>query len=343
MNKNSNDPQPNESSLRLLKALGVLDSSNQITPEAYIGYVMRLPVNEQAQALGIPLIVLPPPRGEDGPEKVVTKFFSRERGLHVDGGYEESYLLRSFITSVVSGFNARKKKHSITQEQIAELSQEISGLTEGQVIRRLEENNVVFQPHFGWAYSILMPESTEQAPYSMASLRSRFYKANCYRLPAAATNDLEGNKVRCEEYLRSKERAEQYARNMIAYLWLWRSLSPAEWASLVAVVLENWDKMASGWPDINVVSPEAGLILIEVKGKDKLHTSQVYTLLKLREVLGPHRVAIAWANRIAKDLPFDNSEHQESIWEWLRTPPEKRSNMLKHPEHFYCASKALLI
>jgi hypothetical protein len=343
MAEHSENSHPSENSLRLLKALGVLDSSNRITPEAYIGYVTRLPVNEQAQAIGIPLILLPAPRGDDGPEKVVAKFFSKERGLHVDGGYEESYLLRSFITSVVPGFNARKKKHLISNEQIAEISREVSGLTEGQVIRRLEKNNVVFQPHFGWAYSIKMPETADHAPYSESELRSRFYKATCYRLPEAVINDLEGNEARCGEYLKSKERAEQYAKNMLTYLWLWRSLSPAEWQSLIAVVLENWDKMASGWPDINVVSPESGLILIEVKGKDKLHTSQVYTLLKLREVLGPHRVAIAWANRIAKDLPFDNSEHQESVLAWLRTPPDQRSNTLKHPSNFYCVSKSLLI
>lgn len=341
MAENPDQQHLDEGSIKLLRALGVLDGQNHVTPEAYIGFVTRRPVNEQAQALGIPLVLLPPPRGEESPESTVSKFFSKEKGLHVDGGYEESYLLRSFITSVAVGFNAKKKKHSLSHEKVAAIAKTVSTLTEEQVIRLLEENNVVFQPHFGFAYSIQMPERADESPYTMEKLIERFFKAACYQLEEPAINDLEENEARCNEFLRSKEGAKHYAKLMLTYLWVWRSLSSFEWSSLIKVVLENWDKMATGWPDINIVGPETGLILVEVKGKDKLHTSQVYTLLKLKEVLGPQRFAIAWVNRIA--MGVENREHQESVWEWVRTSPENRANTIKHPKSFYCASKVLLL
>lgn len=329
--------------LALMKALGIIDAQGRLTPEAYVGYVTRLRVNEQAQALGLPLIVLPPPSKKSSPEKKVADFFSKDKTLYVDGGFEESYMLRSFITSIAVGFNARKRKHKLSNSEIQAIADEVSALSEEEVIRRLEENNVVFQPHFGWAYSIRMPDAAPDVPYDAEKLVRRFRDSICYQLEAPSINDLEGNKQRCTQYIRSKTRAKQYADLMLSYLWLWRSLSPLKWADLVRVSLENWDKMATGWPDINIVSPDYGLILVEAKGKDKLHTSQVYTLLKLREVLGPERIAIAWTNRIVYDLPLCNFEHQDSVWRWIRTRPERRKNNLKHPGTFYSADKALLM
>lgn len=328
--------------LALLKALGVISSDGRATPEAYVGYISRLRVNEQAQALGLPLIVLPPPIGKSNPEKKVATFFAKDKTLYVDAGFEESYMLRSFIGSIVPDFNVRKKKHNLSTSKIELITSEVSALSEYDVIRRLEENNVVFQPHFGWAYSIGMPASAPDAPYDLEKLVSRFFSASCYQLDSPSINDLEGNRNRCMKYIRSKTRAKQYADLMLKYLWLWRSLPPKTWSELIQVSLENWERMSTGWPDINIVSPEHGLILVEVKGKDKLHTSQIYTLLKLREVLGPERVAIAWANRIIHELPISNSMHQKSVWSWLKTPQEKRINNIAHPGFFYNPEQSLL-
>lgn len=328
--------------IALLKVLGVVNSDGGVTPEAYIGYIARLRVNEQAQALGLPLIILPAPISKSNPEKKVAAFFSKDKSLYVDAGFEESYLLKSFLGSIYPGFNLRKQKADLSISEIETVSSKVFDLSEGDVVKCLEENNPVFQPHFGWAYRIKMPESALDAPYNNEKLVSRFNSACCYQLESPSINDLPGNESRCKEYLGSNKRAKQYADLMLKYILLWRSLSPKKWSELVKVCLENWDKMSAGWPDINILSPEYGLIVIEVKGMDKLHASQIYTLLKLREVLGPERVAVAWANRIANDLPFDNLQHQDSVWKWVRTTPELRANNLAHPEFFYDSNKAIL-
>lgn len=341
MADNSKSEPPPIKDLGLLQALGVVSSDGGVTPEAYIGYISRLRVNEQAQALGLPLIILPAPIKKSSPEKKVAAFFSKDKTLYVDAGFEESYLLRSFMGSMVLNFNVRKKKHDLFKPEIDSIASEVTALSEGDVIRRLEENNAVFQPHFGWAYSIRMPASALYAPYDLGKLISRFYSASCYQLDSPSINDLPGDERRCKEYLNSKKTAKQYAELMLKYLWLWRSLPPEKWSELIKVCLEDWDKMSTGWPDINILSPEHGLVLVEVKGKDKLHTSQIYTLLKLRDVLGPERVAVAWANRIAHDLPIANSLHQESVWRWLKTAPELRVSSIAHPEFFYDSKKSL--
>jgi hypothetical protein len=341
MTDNSKEESLPTKDLALLQALGVVGSDGAVTPEAYIGYISRLRVNEQAQALGLPLIILPPPVAKSSPEKKVATFFSKDSTLYVDAGFEESYMLKSFIGSMVPNFNVRKKKHDLSKQEIDAIASQIAVLSEGEVIRRLEENNVVFQPHFGWAYSIRMPKLALDAPYDLEKLISRFYSANCYQLDCPSVNDLPGDERRCKEYLKSRKRAKQYGELMLKYLWLWRSLPPEKWSALIMVCLQHWDKMSTGWPDINILSPKHGLVLVEVKGKDKLHTSQIYTLLKLRDVLGPSRVAIAWANRIAYDLPIANSDHQESVWKWLTTPPELRVNSIAHPEFFYDPRKSL--
>lgn len=328
--------------LNRLQALGIIDEQNRITPEAYVGYISRLPVSRQAEALGLPLILLPPPKIEESPEAKVIKFFSKDKEIYVDGGYEESYLLKSFIGSITESFDSRRRKHSLTPAEIDSAAEKVAGLTESKVMRLLEKNNVVFQQHFGFSHGIKMPQRIEVGEIDFAYLKRRFNSASCYKFLDAALNDLAGDEKRCIEYLAAPSSSTQYAENMIRYIWLWRSLSPLEWRSLIKVVLANWEKMATGWPDLNLVSPTYGLILVEVKGKDKLHTSQIYTLLRLRDVLGPERVAIAWTNAVASDIPFDNAQHQRSVWEWVRAGNRRKDHHIENWLQFYNASKALV-
>ena len=326
--------------IQLLQKLGVLDENCDVTPEGFIGFITRMPVNEQAQALGLPLILLPPHPDNRKPEAKVVDFFSKDKKLSIYGGFGESYLLRSFISSVVGEFEERKRKHKISKEQIDLIATRVLGYSESDIIHLIEKNNVVFQRHFGWVYSIEYPPISDHESYFPKDLISRFSKCTYYKLPMPPTNDQEQAEIDVREYLLSKTRAKQYAKQMLDYLYVWRSLTPQHWARFIRMVLTHWDKMSTGWPDINIVSPHGGLVLIEVKGKDKLHTSQIFTLLKLREVLGPERVAIAWVNRVARDLSFDNSKHRASALEWINTPSHTRTNSLLHPKGFYDLSKS---
>ena len=86
----------------------VLSVQKGATPEAYVGYISRLRVNEKAQTLGLLLIVLPPPIGKSNPEKKVATFFANDKNLYVGAGFEESYILRSFIGSITPDFIVRK-------------------------------------------------------------------------------------------------------------------------------------------------------------------------------------------------------------------------------------------
>ena len=179
-----------------------------------------------------------------------------------------------------------------------------------------------------------------QESYSIGDLLARFSKCAHYKLSMPPLNDQAQAEKEVMEYLSSKIRAKQYAKQMSDYLYVWRSLTSQHSARFIKTVLTHWDKMSTGWPDINIVSQHGGFVLIEVKGKDKLHTSQVFTLLKLREVLGPERVAIAWVNRIARELSFDNALHRASALEWINAPHHERTNSLLHPANFYNPSKS---
>nr|WP_281721956.1 hypothetical protein [Nitrosomonas nitrosa] len=330
------------STLRQLKILGVLDEKNEITPEAYVGHIVRLPVNRQAESLGLPLILLPPPSGDESPESKVILFFKKDKDIVVDGGFEESYLVKSFITSITQTFDSRRRKHILTPEEIEIVSKKVHSLTDWDVLRLIEENNVAFQPHFGWSHTIKMSTQVEDGVIDLPLLKRRFKLASCVKLPQPAINDLLGDEHRCNEYLKDPARASQYAENMIRYLWLWRALSKDEWENLIRVVLSNWERMSTGWPDLNLISPAYGLLMVEVKGKDKLHNSQIYTLLRLREVLGPQRIAIAWANAISRDLPFDNRQHQASVWSWIRSGSARQTVQIENWSQFYNPNRALI-
>jgi len=331
----------NENKIALLQVLGILDGLGEITPEAYIGYINRLPLNRQAEAMGIPLFLLPPPNKCDDPESKVSRFFSKDKELVVDSGFEESYLVKSFIGSIAGGFEVRKRKHSLKKSDIEQISKRISSYSEGDVVFMLEKYNEVFHPHFGFVYSIKFPKEFNGTKITYEDLFSRFKSTTYYKLDNAPINDQEGALIEAKGFLKSKRRANQYASNMMQYIILWRSLTPSKWADLVRTVLENWDKMYSGWPDINIVSSDVGLLFVEVKGKDKLHTSQIFTLLKLREILGANMVAIAWSNRVAYELPFDNQEHQRDIRGWLYLDEMEREKVNFHPLFFYDKNKSL--
>ena len=74
------------------------------------------------------------------------------------------------------------------------------------------------------------------------------------------------------------ENISTYIHYSQSCLSVWRSLSRKSWYQLAKVTLTDWDKMYAGWPDITIHSPSEGLSLVE---------------LKLKEVLGPNRIAIA--------------------------------------------------
>lgn len=327
--------------LEVLRSLGVLDEDLEVSPEAFVGYITRLPVNKQAEAMGLPLIVLPPLPNDGKPERKVIAFLSNNKELEVSGGFGESYLLRSFISSLIGEFNERKRTHSLTRVQIDSIVARIINFTEQNVVHLLEQNNVVFQRHFGFAYGLRYPEVPKIDRFSKTDLLERFKNIRHYKFDNAAINDLAASEAEATEYLSNNTNAARYAEQIVSYLYLWRSLERETWGNLVSTVLRNWDKMATGWPDVNVIGQNGQLALIEVKGKDKLHTSQVFTLLKLREVLGPERLAIAWVNRIVYDLPFDNKVHRDSVTAWISTPANERKNSLQHWEGFYSHERAI--
>jgi len=327
--------------LDVLRSLGVLDESLEISPEAFVGYITRLPVNKQAEAMGLPLIILPPLSQNGKPERKVIAFLSNNKELAISGGFGESYFMRSFISSLVGEFNERTRKHSLTIAQIDSIADRVTNFTEQNVVHLLEQNNVIFQRHFGFAYGLRYPDVPKIELFSKKDMLDRFQKVRHYKFDNAAINDLVASEAEAVEYLSRKISAAQYAEQMCIYLYLWRSLERKEWGNLISVVLRNWDRMATGWPDVNVIGKNGQLTLIEVKGKDKLHTSQVFTLLKLKEVLGPQRLAIAWVNRIVYDLPFDNQVHRDSVMEWINTPANGRTNSLQHWQSFYSHEKAI--
>lgn len=327
--------------LEVLRSLGVLDENLEISPEALVGYITRLPVNKQAEAMGLPLIALPPLPNNGKPERKVIAFLSNSKELEVRGGFGESYFIRSFISSLIGEFNERKRKHTLTNAQINSIVARATNFTEQNVVHLLEQNNVVFQRHFGFAYGLRYPDVPKIEHFSKTDLLERFKKIKHYKFDNAAINDLAASEAEAIEYLSKSTNAARYAEQICSYLYLWRSLERETWGKLISTVLRNWDKMATGWPDVNVIGQNGQLALIEVKGKDKLHTSQVFTLLKLREVLGPQRLAIAWVNRIVYDLPFDNKVHRDSVMAWINAPANERTNSLQHWEGFYSHESAI--
>ena len=324
----------------LLQTLGILDASGAVTPEAYCGYISRLKLNEQAQALGLPLIITPPPFKNSNPEVKISKFLSNDKSLYVDSGFQESYLVRNFLSAFSPLFDFFKRNHELSDVEIHKVVSTIEKIDNAGILKLIEQqyfSNI----HFGFAYGIRATRTLVSENISIDYLKSRFKLAECYLFHEPSINNLESDKGECLSYLKSKVRAKQYADNMMKNIILWKSLPAATWADLYRICAENWPKMSTGWPDINCLSESNGLFLVEVKGKDKLHNSQIFTLGKLREVLGPERIAIAWANRIAYDLPQLNSDHQISVWNWINTKTDSRVNDIEHPLFFYDKEKCI--
>lgn len=321
--------------IKILQHLGILDCDCNITPEAFVGYITRLPVNKQAEAMGIPLIMLPPLPKNGSPERKILTFLKNQKNLYASGGFEESYLIRSLISTIINDFNLKKRTHDLTKEKITEIAKCIKGFSEADVVSRLEENHTAFARHFMFSYALEYPDVPKQDHFTKEDLHIRFKKIKHFRLEYGANNDLASAEAAAIKYLKSKSRANEYVELMTKYLYLWRSLEKEKWSELIKVSLTHWGKMSAGWPDINVIGPHKQMTLIEVKGKDKIHTSQVFTLLKLKEVLGPNRLAIAWVNKVAYDPSFNNKEYKQSVLDWINTPADKRNNSIKHPIWFY--------
>jgi hypothetical protein len=78
--------------------------------------------------------------------------------------------------------------------------------------------------------------------------------------------------------------------------------------------------MYAGWPDITLYATKIGLTLLEIKGDDKIHSSQIFTILKLKEVLGSKRIAILWLNSTKTGYSgLGYSKHKNDMIEWFNT------------------------
>lgn len=269
--------------------------------------------------MGIPLVVLPPLNGNGRPERKAALFFKGIPDTYVDGGHggEESNLLRSFLTCLVDEFDARKRRQLIDVQDLAEIERRISDFTESDVLLQLEKKSTLGTYYFN-GFSIKWPDSACVAGASIAAsdIQSRFESATPIRVGAVPCGEEVEARKHIENYLANARNAKRHVSSMYHYLLLWRTFSSSRWGRIVCDIIRNWDRMWAGWPDINILHPRGGITVVEVKGRDRIHPSQVYTLLKLRDLLGGDRIAIAWVNQAFYAYRV-SAAHHEAVRHWI--------------------------
>jgi len=313
-------PLISEETTNLLKTLGVLDAECRVTPEAYVGAIARKPVDVQANLLQLPIIIRPFRKNGGSPEKQFVTYFKSRVKAKIDGGESysgEGFLIKSFISFIVPEFDHRKQKYDYSKEEIAEQTRHILSLDDWDIIKRcesfLDPNDMKFE---------YPSRCASDTPIDKFCLSKRFKDAKP-RITSLWLSE-KSDKERISE-AKNKNRENKYVRFNLEQLELWHSLSKEEWRMLAEVTLLNWSKMYAGWPDLIFYSKETGLALVEIKGTDKIHASQVYTLLKLKEVLGPKRLAIGWLNsgRINYSGVIYSAHMKEAV-EWFNTKWSER-------------------
>jgi len=310
-------PLISDETANLLTELGVLNENMEITPEAYVGAISRKPVDEQARMLGLPVIIRPFTKKGGSPEKQFIKYFQSRVKENIDGGESwstEGYLIKSLLSFIIPEFDYRSRTHNYSNKEIAEQVFRITELNSIDIVEKCEL--FLGESRDGVALDF-SSEHSKDVEINKTFLRNRFKNSRPYIASGQIFDESDEERF---SKAKIKERENNYINFLLGYLELWHSLSRDEWKDLAETTLQNWRKMFSGWPDLIFFSKENGLTLIEIKGSDKIHASQVYTLLKLKEVLGSNRIAIGWLN--SGKINFSGkyySAHMKEAIEWLNT------------------------
>lgn len=297
--------------------LEILNDNLEITPQAYVGVISRKPVNEQAEMLGVPLIVRPFKKNDMSPEKQFIRYFSSRVPGYIDGGDDwssEGYIIKSLLSYIVPEFEHRSRKHNYSNEEIKIQVECILSYSEINIIEKCEvllSSRDYVDLDFN-AYTKLQDRVDKKY------LRERF---RCAKGSISQYSPIfEESTEERVMISKSKEYESTYIDYCLNYIELWRSLSKEEWLSLAEITLSNWSKMFAGWPDLTFYSESLGLTLVEIKEKDKIHTSQIYTILKLKEALGPKRLAVGWLN--SGRINFSGqyyTNHMKEVISWFNT------------------------
>jgi hypothetical protein len=275
--------------------LGVLDSSYEIAPEAYASATLRKSVDEQANILGVNLIIKAKRGMGSDVESEFIKYFSNK----VKANYQndEGYSIKTLMMCIAPSFDPQKRKCNLTYAEIIEQSKLSHKINEWNLLNVMETYIL-----FNWSGADpTFPKNEESTTYIDKKTLVKRHKGIT----------VEGKPI--------NERTSDYVMLSMKWLSLWRSLTPFQWEDLLRVSMSNWSKMSTGWPDLSVFSEDLGLTLIEIKGTDKVHNNQVFTLLKLKEVLGQNAIAIGWVREL--DIGRENlKQYNEQLVSWLSKP-----------------------
>lgn len=317
-------PTIKEETAELLIKLDVLDKQLRVTPEAFVGAIARKPVDKQAELLGLPVIIRPFRKNQDSPEKQFIKYFKNRVKMHVDGGESyssEGYIIKSFLSFIIPEFDYRKKQHQYSDAEIIKQICHIPSLNDIDIVKSCEsflDHDIKF---------IYKDEAIEEEGITKKYLSSRFRSADAKVISFHIDEISDQERI---NKAKSKEQENNYIRFLLEQLELWHSLSKQEWYALAEIVLCNWEKMYAGWPDLTFYSKDRGLILVEIKGSDKIHASQVFTILKLKEVLTEKRIAIGWLN--SGKINFSGkvyTSHMNEVINWFNSPWKERKEFVQ--------------
>jgi len=302
-----------------LQELGILGNDGEIKPDAYQGLIANKPVVTQAKILGIPVIHRPFRADGTSPEEQFVTYFRKRTTATFEGGESwatEGFIIKSLISSIIPGFDYRKKKVDLSKSEIEYRLEMVAELDAWDVAIAQEPkfDNIEISYDFG---------PKPNGVFSPSTLRERFRKSRVYGSYSSTGLDKE-----VVEEAKSKEKESNYVRLLSEYVCLWESMNQGDWQKIIGLVLREWSRIYAGWPDITIFSKATGLTLVEIKGKDKVHPNQVYTLMKLKDILGSSRMAIGLINTPQFDFSSDiRKAHTESVVEWLNTPFEQRQKL----------------
>lgn len=270
-------PLKDKTITKLIK-LGILDVDLNITPNAIMPNVLRLPLREQCEMLGIRLIYRRPTSKKADVEKQMCTYLVNRYGGFADASVSgECYWIKGMFSALVEGFDFKKKRIQLTDKELKKKCAKISSIYDALIVYWYEQHlydNIEF--------------CGEITDISKSTLDAR-YKASKSKEPLWEES-IEAKKERLGWW---KGHRKSYIHNVMKMIALWHSLTPDTWSKLAWTVLSDWNNMYSGWPDINHVDKHGQLRLFEIKKHgDKLHTHQIYVLQKLLTVLGEDRIAV---------------------------------------------------
>lgn len=282
--------------------LGVLDKYHKIAPEAYVSATLRKPVDKQAEILGINLIIKAKRGNGKDIEGEFVKYFKNK--IKANFSNDEGHMIKTMMNLIAPEFITRSKVVNFSEDRILELSKSPHRVNEWMLLNEIEKN--ILYSWFG-AEPIFPPNEVDISIIDRKCLLAR--QKNII---------VEGKNI--------DSKTSSYVSSALEWLNLWRSLSPYQWEELLKISMLNWEKMNSGWPDLSIFSEELGLTLVEIKGSDKIHNNQVYTLLKLKEVLGKNALAIGWVRELNVGRECLKLYNQELV-SWMEQPVSIRGSV----------------